>query len=78
MKEKYTPKSPKLLLVEGNDDEGFFKKITEEIGIKNLQIVNLEGARKFNTETLRAITQVHDFRIIVRSMAIVRDADKNA
>lgn len=78
MKEKYTPKSPKLLLVEGNDDEGFFKKITEEIGIKNLQIVNLEGARKFNTETLRAITQVHDFRMIVRSMAIVRDADKNA
>lgn len=78
MKEKYTPESPKLLLVEGNDDEGFFKKITEEIGIKNLQIVNLEGARKFNTETLRAITQVHDFRTIVRSMVIVRDADKNA
>ena len=78
MEEKHTPKSLKLLVVEGDDDEGFFKKITEEIGIKNLQIVNLEGARKFNTKALKAITQVHDFRINLRSMVVVRDADEDA
>ena len=78
MKEKFTPESPKLLLVEGNDDEEFFKKISREIGIKDLQILNLEGAGEFNAETLRAIKQIHGFEIIVRSMVIVRDANKDA
>lgn len=78
MKEKYTPKSSKLLVVEGNDDEGFFKKVNEEIGIKDLQILGLGGAGEFNATRLKAITQVHDFRTIVRSMAIVRDADEDA
>ena len=77
MKEKFIPESPKLLLVEGNDDEGFFKKISNEIGIRDLQILNLEGAREFNARTLKAVKQTHDFEI-VRSMVIVRDADKNA
>lgn len=77
MKEKFIPESPKLLLVEGNDDEGFFKKISKEIGIRDLQILNLEEAGEFNARTLKAIKQTHDFEI-VRSMVIVRDADKNA
>ena len=78
MKEKFTPESPKLLVVEGNDDEGFFKKVSKEIGIKDLQILNLEGVGEFNATTLRAIRQTHNFEVIVRSMVIVRDADKNA
>lgn len=78
MKEKYTPKSPKLLVVEGNDDEGFFEKISKEIGIQDLQILSLGGTGEFNAARLKAITQVHDFRTIVRSMAIVRDADEDA
>lgn len=78
MKERFTIESSKLLLVEGNDDEGFFKKVNEEIGIKDMQILKLEGAGKFNAETFRAIRQIHNFEIIVRSMAIVRDADEDA
>jgi hypothetical protein len=69
--------SPKLLLVEGNDDVGFFEKIRDEIRIDDLQIHPMGGKDEFKVPNLASIRKMESFRL-VRCLAIARDADKDA
>jgi len=76
--DKIEIREPKLLLVEGNDDEGFFQKIIEEININNIQIIPMKGKDNFRTENLNSIINMPNFMNIVKSLGIVRDANDNA
>ncbi len=68
---------PKLILVEGNDDKLFFAKLTEAIGIADVQIHTLGGKDSFNVPNFRSVKITPDFRQ-VQYLIIVRDADEDA
>lgn len=76
--DKIEIREPKLLLVEGNDDEGFFQKIIEEININNIQIIPMKGKDNFRTEDLNGIINMPNFMNIVKSLGIIRDANDDA
>ena len=65
---------PSLLLVEGNDDELFFKALMKDQGLQNVQIVNVKGTPNFEP-ILKAISSSPQFRTTVISLGVVRDAD---
>jgi len=75
--DKIEIKTQKLLLVEGNDDEGFFQKLIEVIKISNIQILSVGGKDGFRTSNLKSIKNMPGFREL-RALGIVRDADENA
>jgi len=67
IKQKY------ILIVEGKNDELFFKALCEKIGIKNIQIIPLSG--KGNLESkLKAIKNTSGFPT-AKSIGIIMDAD---
>lgn len=65
---------PTLLLVEGNDDELFFKALMKYHHLQNVQIINVKGTSNFEP-ILKAISSSPQFRTTVLSLGVVRDAD---
>lgn len=73
--------SPKLLMVEGQDDEEFFKALIRHTGLtKDIQIQNFGGVDQLR-KTLQAIIITSGFRHFlaseVVSLGIIRDADQS-
>lgn len=75
--DKIEIKAQKLLLVEGNDDQGVFQKLIEEIRVDDIQVHSMGGKDNFRTPNLKSIINTPGFRE-VKSLGIVRDADENA
>ena len=67
---------PKLLLVEGRDEERFFPSLFNYLGISNVQIVSYQGTPNFR-RNLRAFMVTEGFDQL-GSIGIVRDADQSA
>lgn len=70
--------APKLLLVEGNDDQGFFQKLIEEISIDNIQVHSMCGKKSFRTSDLNSVIIAPNFKRTVKSLGIIRDANDDA
>ncbi len=69
-------KSEKLIIVEGNDDEGFIRSILNKKHIFDVQIENLNGLPHFK-EDIPIIIKSPFFEETVKKFAIIRDADNN-
>lgn len=69
-------KKEKLLLVEGKDEEIFFKTLFKKREISDIQIMESGGKDQFSKK-LPEIIKLPDFRII-SSLAVIRDADNDA
>ncbi len=68
-------KQEHILIVEGKNDELFFKALCEKIGINNIQIISLSG--KDNLESkLKAIKNTSGFPT-VKAIGIIMDANDN-
>jgi hypothetical protein len=67
--------SPRLLIVEGKDECNFFASLTERLSIRDLQIINAGGSKKFpkQFEALQKMAEFHNLTTI----GIVRDAEEN-
>lgn len=65
---------PNLLLVEGKEDVFFFEALMKDQGLQDIQIINAEGKDKFEPK-LKALSSSPQFRTIVISLGVVRDAD---
>lgn len=66
---------PKLLVVEGKDDECFFCALIEFLRIEDIQVAGVGGKGQFRGQ-LRAIIKDDDFSKVI-SLGVIRDADKN-
>ncbi len=75
--DKIEIKADRLLLVEGNDDQNFFQKLIEDIGLDGIQIISMKGKENFGIPNLKSIINTPGFRE-VKSLGIVLDADENA
>lgn len=75
--DKIEIKADRLLLVEGNDDQNFFQKLIEDIGLDGIQIISMKGKENFGIPNLKSVINTPGFRE-VRSLGIVLDADENA
>lgn len=67
----------KLLLVEGKDEENFFKIFLRKHNINEVQIIEIGGKDQLNHESLTVLKNTPGFDELI-SLAIVQDADKNA
>lgn len=67
---------PKQVLVEGLDDFAFFLALVNKMNVHDLQIQVYDGKSKL-LRFLNTLTKLSGFNEIVRSIAIVRDADMN-
>ena len=67
---------PKLLLVEGRDEERFFPGLLNYLGISNVQIVSYGGTPNFQ-RNLRTFMVTEGFDQL-SSIGIIRDADQSA
>ncbi len=79
MREKYTKiESDKILIVEGKDEEHFFKaflkSIKEDHGV---QILSVGGKTNISKKYISALKNTPDFSN-VRQLGIIRDADESA
>ena len=68
---------PNLLLVEGKDDVGFFEGLITHLDLNDIQIINVGSTSKYG-DRLKAIRNSPNFKKIVISIGIVRDADTNS
>jgi len=75
IKPKIRLQKPKLLVVEGKDDECFFCALVESLGIDNIQVAGVGGKNQFRRQ-LQAIVKDDDFSKVI-SLGVVRDADAN-
>lgn len=66
----------KFLIVEGTDDEGFFKALLKDLGINNVQVAPIGGKTKIRSN-LMAISKDPNFSKI-NAIGIIRDADSNS
>ena len=66
----------KLLLVEGKDEENFFKALFEKKNIKAIQIIKCGGKDQFK-DKIKAITKLPNFDE-AESLAVMQDADRSA
>lgn len=64
---------PYILLVEGKDDEFFFKALMKNLNLNNIQIFNYDGTPKFR-DFLSGFIKTTGFAD-VSSLGITRDAD---
>ncbi len=64
------------LLVEGNDQRNFFEAFSEHLSLPGIQIHNFGGVDELRGY-LAALVNVPGFRDTVRSLGIVRDAERN-
>lgn len=67
---------PRLLLVEGQDDQRFFAALARSMAISNLQVVLLEGKSDYRTK-VNGVVSISGFRNSVTSLGLVRDSDSN-
>jgi hypothetical protein len=67
--------NPKILLVEGKDEIGFFEALCKKIDINDIQIIETGGKDKFKDE-LPAIKNSSGFEKVI-SIAVIRDADNS-
>jgi|LQYC01.1.fsa_nt_gi hypothetical protein len=67
----------KLLIVEGKDDEEFFKALLKELQIKDIQVAGIGGATMLRSQLKALAIELQLSRVRVVSMGIVRDADTN-
>jgi len=67
---------PKLLLVEGREDQKVFKELCAHWSIEGIQIVQMEGIKNLKAR-LEVLVRDPSFRNL-RTLAIARDADNNA
>jgi len=65
------------LLVEGNDQRNFFEAFAIHLGIDNIQVQNFGGVNELS-DFIGNLAAEDDFRYMVRSIGIVRDAELNA
>ena len=70
-------KSKIQLLVEGNDPRNFFEAFVRHLSIDNVQIQNFGGITQLR-DFLDGLVGATGFREIVKSLAIVRDAETSA
>ncbi len=76
MKDSKEIKSQKLLLVEGKDEEVFFKILLKRKQIDGIQIISSGGKQRFKNQfPVIKITPGFDK---VRSLAVIQDADESA
>ena len=68
-------KKSKLLLVEGKDEENFFKFLLENKGIEDIQIKGIGGKDQFRN-LFKEIKRTPDFDDL-KSLAVIHDADNN-
>ena len=76
MKETSEIKNEKILLVEGRDEEVFFEVLLNKIQIQNIQIISTNGKQQLS-KNLPALKKIPNFHI-VKSLAIIQDADSDA
>jgi hypothetical protein len=67
---------PKLLIVEGKDEEEFFRPMLAELGINDIQLVGIGGKTQLG-KNLKALKTDTHFPTVT-SVGIVRDADSDA
>lgn len=65
--------SDRVILVEGKDDECFFRAISKHIGIDNIQIISINGIKQLRS-MLRTLHLTPGFTEVV-TLGIIRDAD---
>ncbi len=70
---KWRPQGPTLLLVEGKEDENFFRKMAKDEGIEGIEVKSYDGKPRLR-RFLKATTFAREFSV-VKSIGIVRDAD---
>ena len=70
-------KSQKLLLVEGKDEEVFFKILLEKKKIDGIQIISSAGKQRFKKRFPNIIKKTPGFDK-VSSLAVIQDADESA
>ena len=66
---------PKLLLVEGKDEENFFNALFKELKIDNVQII-VAGGKKNLKLSLEAVKRLPDFEEVT-AVGIIQDSDDN-
>lgn len=74
-KEPLTISGPKLLIVEGEDDRGFFSALFRDLDMHDVQVAPVGGKTKIKPN-LMAITKDQNFAKI-SSLGIIRDADSH-
>ena len=65
------------LLVEGKDQLNFFEKLIEHLSLKNIQVQDFGGVDELRG-FLPGFVTMPNFRELVRSIGIVRDAESSA
>jgi len=71
----FTITQPKLLLVEGDDEDNFLSALKDDLDLEDLQIQKVGGKTRFRGR-LKACLQAPKHEILT-SIGIVRDADNN-
>lgn len=66
---------PNILVVEGKEDERFFRALVKHMGLQKIQIISSDGKTKMRGK-LGAIVKTSGFNQVT-SLGVVRDADSN-
>lgn len=77
IEQKLVIRRPKLLIVEGRDEEEFFRALLQEMNVSDIQVEGV-GGKTFIRDTLRALKDDPFFRRKVASLGITRDANGDA
>ncbi len=67
--------APRVLLVEGNDEDRFFSSLIEKTDLEDIQIIPTGGVQKFQRR-LPILKKTPEYNA-VQSVGIVRDADNS-
>lgn len=68
--------APRLLVVEGKDDQSFFEALIEDAGLPGFQVLPI-GGKTMLRGYLKALTRLPKFGSLVTHLVVVRDADDN-
>ena len=66
---------PNLLVVEGKNDQLFFRALIEHLGVRGIQIMPIGGKEKLR-RNLKALVKAPGF-VQVTFLGVIRDADKD-
>jgi hypothetical protein len=69
-------KRPKLLIVEGKEDELFFSAFCHHLGLNDIQVLSIGGKTQLPSN-LKALKGVTGFSQVI-ALGIIRDADEDA
>jgi hypothetical protein len=67
---------PRLLLVEGNDDEWFFRRLIEKRSIADIQIIQYSEEGKLGDFLVDVLVLDPRFSEVVKAIGVVKDADR--